>query len=101
VLLVDRAADERFSQVVVVALGGVDQVHAELPRASEQLVQLRLGEAPSHSPPSCQVPSPIIETLSPVLPSLRTFIAATSGPVASVAATGAHIIVRPTHGQCW
>jgi hypothetical protein len=42
-LLVDRAADERFSQMVAVALGGVDQVHAELPRASEQPVHLRFG----------------------------------------------------------
>jgi hypothetical protein len=53
---------------VAVALGGVDQVHAELPRASEQPVHLRLGEAPPHSPPSCQVPTPITETLAPSCP---------------------------------
>jgi hypothetical protein len=87
--------------VVAVALGGVDQAHAELPRASEQPVHLLLGGAPPHSPPSCQVPTPITETLSPVLPSLRTFTAATSGPVASVAATSAHIIIRHTHGLRW
>ena len=39
--------------------------------------------------------------MSPVLPSLRTFIAATSGPVASVAATSAHSIIRHTHGLRW
>ena len=54
-----------------------------------------------HSPPSCQVPTPTTETLRPVLPSLRTFIAAISGPVASVAATSAHIIIRHMHGLRW
>jgi hypothetical protein len=60
----------------------------------------RLGEAPPHS---TQLPSPHPDHRdpSPVLSSLRTFIAATSGPVASVAATSAHIIIRHTHGLRW
>jgi hypothetical protein len=87
--------------VVAVALGGVDQVHAELARASEQPVHLRLGEAPPPLTTQLPGPHPDHRDLKPVPPSLRTFIAATSAPVASVAATSPHSIIRPTHGQGW
>ena len=45
-----------LGEAVAVALGGVDQVHAELPRASEQPVHLRWGEAPP--PLTTQLPGP-------------------------------------------
>jgi hypothetical protein len=57
----------------------------------------------SAAPLTTQLPGPHPDHRdpSPVLPSLRTFIAATSGPVASVAATSAHSIIRHTHGVRW
>lgn len=81
----DRLADEGLGQMIAVAFGGVDQVHAKLPGPPEQRVDLLLGEASPcwvklrpHSPPSCQVPIPTTDTRSPVRPSRRYFIIITS-----------------------
>ena len=43
-----------LGEVVAVALGGVDQVHAKLPSPSQELVDLMLRKRRLHSPPSCR-----------------------------------------------
>src|SRR5919198_1646764 len=57
-LAVDGAADERLGQVVAVALGDVEQVHAQLPSPSQQLVDFAgSGRAHGVAGGSCRVPT--------------------------------------------
>jgi hypothetical protein len=73
----DRLADERLGLVVAVALGGVNQVDAEVSCAPSSWSTSGWVKRHPHSPPSCQVPIPTTETRRPVLPNLRYFMLAT------------------------
>jgi len=79
-LLADRLADERFGQVVAVALGGVHQVDTQVSCPPQQPVELLLGEALSPFAAELPGPDPDDRDLRPVLPSLRYFIVVPSDP---------------------
>jgi hypothetical protein len=67
----DRAPDQRFGEMVAVALGRIDQVHAQLAGAADQRVDLALRERLAPFPAQLPRAQPDTETSSPVAPNRR------------------------------